>query len=383
MEEYAKQKLIHYTQNLPLDPLRPNQLSIKVKWNGNCKNAIKSPLAKINCHLSPEKLSHLRTVSVAHSQDKRRPYINSICCDSNDLLFLCDSENNKIKVFNKDHTIDRCFIGSGKHKLTSPANIISLSTASDNNGQGSTTTSKQSPTVLVTDPGSQKVVTFNKFGIGVEVFETTGNCEAVSVISSLSELENCQECFLELSSIYSTVDSNDTQEQYLNRPAIILCSKLNNLHLEFLQINQSTLKLCKSRPDLTLSPINSDFAFFPKSMAWNSKSQLLFLLDSQEHKILIFSGLDGRFLRFYGRFGHGIEELDYPTGILIDKEGYVLISDKNNDRIHLLDPMGNFLKFLFNKNQKQVIHRPTAMCFDNDHNLIVCEAEGKMKIFIY
>ena len=58
----------------------------------------------------------------------------------------------------------------------------------------------------------------------------------------------------------------------------------------------------------------------------------VFVTDGRSHKVRKFS-MDGTFLGSWGSHGSGENELDSPWGVAVDGEGFVYVADHKNHRV--------------------------------------------------
>ncbi|XP_045187754.2 uncharacterized protein LOC123545493 [Mercenaria mercenaria] len=79
--------------------------------------------------------------------------------------------------------------------------------------------------------------------------------------------------------------------------------------------------------------------------------------------------------------GIGSDQPFLPHGIVCDEEGHILVSDWNNDCIHVLDRDGNFLLNLIGK--KDGLEGPNALGLDKRGYLWVGDSHGVVRVFKY
>ena len=104
--------------------------------------------------------------------------------------------------------------------------------------------------------------------------------------------------------------------------------------------------------------------------------------DSLANCVAIFSE-KGEFLSQFGDVSAGSDRqglvLNSPCGICTDETGNIIVCDKGNNRILLLDPAGNFLCTLLEG--KELVDAPQAVTTDSRGYLVVCELRGKVKLW--
>jgi hypothetical protein len=81
---------------------------------------------------------------------------------------------------------------------------------------------------------------------------------------------------------------------------------------------------------------------------------------------------------------HRFDYTDFrPRGICTNANGQVLVCDRLNSNVHLLDQDGNFLSLLLTRNQHEIF-RPLALCVDDHHNLYLGqEVSNTIKVYKY
>lgn len=78
-------------------------------------------------------------------------------------------------------------------------------------------------------------------------------------------------------------------------------------------------------------------------IAVDSKSGRLFLVDTSESKVAVFS-VNGDYLFSFGRSGDGNGEFNRPAAVTINRRGEVLVGDTHNARVQFFDIDGKFLR---------------------------------------
>lgn len=105
---------------------------------------------------------------------------------------------------------------------------------------------------------------------------------------------------------------------------------------------------------------------FPTNLALGLKGDF-FVTDGYGNARVHKFDSGGRLLHSWGEPGEGPGQFNVPHGIAVDKQGIVYVADRENSRIQLFSPVGEFLE------QWPHIARPCQVAFDKEGHLLVAE----------
>jgi len=74
----------------------------------------------------------------------------------------------------------------------------------------------------------------------------------------------------------------------------------------------------------------------PKSLVIDEQKKAVYIVDYMRHTILIFD-LGGTFMYEFGGLGTGPGWFQYPTGLGLTRDGYLMVADLFNHRVQILD----------------------------------------------
>lgn len=81
----------------------------------------------------------------------------------------------------------------------------------------------------------------------------------------------------------------------------------------------------------------------PNGMAFDDKRQLLYVADTVNHQIAVFSA-EGRLVKRIGKRGIGKVEFNYPLDVALAPTGEIVVLDALNTRVQILRPDGTFVR---------------------------------------
>ena len=79
---------------------------------------------------------------------------------------------------------------------------------------------------------------------------------------------------------------------------------------------------------------------------------------------------DGRFVKAFGKSGHGPGEFDVPHALAVDSRGRLFVADRNNNRIQIFNQDGVFL------DEWTQFGRPSGIAITKDDTIYVADSES-------
>jgi DNA-binding beta-propeller fold protein YncE len=112
----------------------------------------------------------------------------------------------------------------------------------------------------------------------------------------------------------------------------------------------------------------------PTGIAIDKARHRLYVADSHQHKILIYS-TDGQFLESWGSRGPEGMQFNFPTNVTVDDDGNVYVVDTGNFRVQVISPAGK-LQSSFGEvgNAMGNFHRPKGIGVDSEGHIYVADA---------
>jgi len=251
------------------------------------------------------------------------PY--GVATDSNGNIFVCDSNNNRIQIFDSEGKFISTFgsKGNGNGQFESPWGITI-------NSKGN---------IIVSDYGNNRIQIFDSNGKFISTFGSKG-------------IGNGQfNCPLEV-----CVDENDN---------ILVCD-WNNHRIQTFDSEGKFISTFGSKG-------NENGQFYnPIGIAINSKGNII-VSDFSNHRIQTFDS-NGNFISTFGSKGNGNGQFDNPWGICVDFNDNIFTCDFRNNRIEIFDSRGEYISQFGTE-------KPKAITISNNtQNIIVC-GSNKVSLF--
>jgi len=124
----------------------------------------------------------------------------------------------------------------------------------------------------------------------------------------------------------------------------------------------------------------------PRGLAFDHHRGLLLVVDSNNHRVQVFSCDDGSFVSKLGSFGNQPGQLQNPWGLAIDHDhDRVLVTDSNNDRVQSWSLSGqSFLSCIGHRGSGDLeFDNPHGIAIDKHHHrTIIADTDNNRLVFL-
>ena len=109
-------------------------------------------------------------------------------------------------------------------------------------------------------------------------------------------------------------------------------------------------------------------------IALSNDCSKVYVSDEYNHRISTFDADSGDFVKAFGTQGTGPGELDGPTGVAVDAEDNLYITDQNNHRVQKVTPEGwHLLSFGSAGSNDGELNMPWGICIAPDGSIFVAD----------
>jgi len=113
----------------------------------------------------------------------------------------------------------------------------------------------------------------------------------------------------------------------------------------------------------------------PSGLTLDTKNKLLYVADSQTHRVLCYSATDGVFVRAIGERGPAPGQFNFPTNVSADKAGRLYVADTMNFRVQVFGPDGAFVRAFGSVGDSAGnLARPKGVGVDSEGHIYVADA---------
>jgi DNA-binding beta-propeller fold protein YncE len=254
-----------------------------------------------------------------------------LAVDNNNLVYVVDESDDKVKKITPDGRIDPNWISGGKdfRNVKSPGGI-----AVDNQGY-----------IYVTDTKKHAVLKFDNTGKFINKWGKEGseNDEfkiplGIAVDSErnvyVADFANhCIKKFSNLGDFIETIGKNGTSDGELLYPSAITIDRKNEMYV----LDRTRVQKFSLEGEFLSSWGNSgtDDGDLNRPMGvFVDEDGFVYISDSGNNRVQKFDK-KGRFIAKWGSEGTGDGQLNYPVGIVVDSRGYIYVSERDNNRIQV------------------------------------------------
>jgi sugar lactone lactonase YvrE len=294
----------------------------------------------------------------------------SLSIDSDDNIYVCDSFNNRIQVFDQWGNYLRSFgsLGKGNGQFQNPYGVY----VSSNN------------LVYVTDFWGNRIQVFNNLGVFQFKWGTEGT-EFGSIKQPVSVAIDIQQYVYVLEFGNNRVQKFFIDQDFKTYPGDLAVSPNNQIY--YLDSNAAVVRKYNGttmQPVMNIGGRGIDNGTFINPIALELDSNgSIYVLDDLTGKITIFD-INGTFITYYGgSTEYENKSLSIPQDFTISSTGDLYITDSGNDRIIVLNSTGHFKRAIGEHGYGQgFFNRPVSITSNADY-LYILDETGRIQILSF
>ncbi|HBA90084.1 MAG TPA: 6-bladed beta-propeller [Geobacter sp.] len=112
----------------------------------------------------------------------------------------------------------------------------------------------------------------------------------------------------------------------------------------------------------------------PTGITFNRQNRLLYVSDTASHQVVVID-MNGNERMRIGTRGTGPGQFNYPTDLVVDKEGALYVTDALNARVQIFSPQGRFKSSIGKPGDTPgSFAKPKGVAVDSDGHIYVCDA---------
>ncbi len=246
------------------------------------------------------------------------PY--GISVSSNGTIYVLDTLNNRIQVFDANGTFIEKFGGEDTEG-------IELGKFEEPEGISLMEFSENITKVYVTDTRNHRAE--------IRTSNTTFSTSMNSTVTNISWAAFGERCYLDVCDSKTTI--------YLDYPTGISVDSYGNIYIADTENNEIKVLNSENKLIHKFNGINTTDGKFklPKGVAIGSDNYI-YIADTGNNKIRIFMQ-NGSQVRSFGSSGTEDGKFDSPSAIALDSYDNIYVADTGNGRIQIFDSLGNYI----------------------------------------
>ena len=316
---------------LPYVSFGAHELRISKEYYADWKEMIQVPAGEnpmeVDVVLAGKVYQPLRKWGSPESTFFKQP--QGIALDKDDILYVVDDSDDKIKKITPEGRIDRNWISGGKD-LKNAKNPYGI--AVDSQGFMYVTDTKKHA-VLKFDKNGRFIKKWGKEGSEDSEFRTPLGIavDSENNVYVADSTNHCVKTFSHQGVFKKAIAKRGTEEGELLFPSAIAINRKNEMFV----LDRTRLQKFSLQGELLGSwgKAGSENGDFDKPMGiCVDKDGFVYVADSGNYRIQKFDD-KGRFIAAWGEQGTGDGQMMFPVGIAVDSQGTVYLAEKENNRI--------------------------------------------------